>query len=157
MSFWVSKTCICLLKLICYLDSLREVSQYSFSWSIFSCIRTEYEPEKIPYLDTFHSLILFQAIWGWNPLSESTMKITRERSIPPEHRIQDVIWTCLCTFNLLLCPRGRATSLLLTLKRYLLLELPPSFFVFIDSRVVFRALSNTYELLFLGEQFKAFS
>ena len=35
----------------------------SFFWSIFSCIRTEYQvgirgkyrPEKIPYLDTFHT------------------------------------------------------------------------------------------------------
>ena len=73
----------------------------------------------------------FPSDFGVKSLIRINDENTRERSIPPEHRIQDVIWTCLCTFNLLLCPRGRATSLLLTLKRYLLLGLPPSFFVFI--------------------------
>ena len=28
----------------------------NFFWSVFSSIRTEYGPEKTPYLDTFHTL-----------------------------------------------------------------------------------------------------
>ena len=28
-----------------------------YFWSAFSCIRTEYEPEVTPYLDTFHAVI----------------------------------------------------------------------------------------------------
>ena len=27
-----------------------------FFWSVFSCIRTEYGPEKTPYFDTFHAV-----------------------------------------------------------------------------------------------------
>ena len=34
------------------------VQARSFFWSIFSRIRTEYGPEKTPYLDTFHVVLL---------------------------------------------------------------------------------------------------
>ena len=33
---------------------MKSVQIRSFFWSVFSCIRTEYRPEKTPYLDTFH-------------------------------------------------------------------------------------------------------
>ena len=32
----------------------------SFFWSVFSCIRTEYGPEKTPYLDTFQAVVTFR-------------------------------------------------------------------------------------------------
>ena len=42
----------------------------SFFWSVFSCIRTEYEPEKPPYLDNFHTVNnLHQCILGASSLT----------------------------------------------------------------------------------------
>ena len=35
---------------------VKSVQVRSYFWSIFSCIRTEYGPEIIPYLDTFHAV-----------------------------------------------------------------------------------------------------
>ena len=32
------------------------VEIWSYFWSVFSCIRTEYRSEKSPYLDTFHAV-----------------------------------------------------------------------------------------------------
>ena len=37
-------------------QSVKSVQIRSFFWSVFSRIRTEYEPEKTPYLDTFHAV-----------------------------------------------------------------------------------------------------
>ena len=34
----------------------KSVQTRSFFWSVFSCIQTKYEPEKTPYLDTFHAV-----------------------------------------------------------------------------------------------------
>ena len=36
----------------------------SFFWSVFSRIRTEYGPEKTPYLDTFHAVFI-EWIHNW--------------------------------------------------------------------------------------------
>ena len=35
---------------------MKSVQIWSFFWSAFSRIRTEYGPEKTPYLDTFHAV-----------------------------------------------------------------------------------------------------
>ena len=35
---------------------MKSVQIRSFFWSAFSRIRTEYGPEKTPYLDTFHTV-----------------------------------------------------------------------------------------------------
>ena len=32
------------------------VKSVQILWSVFSCIRTEYGPEKTPYLDTLHAV-----------------------------------------------------------------------------------------------------
>ena len=37
---------------------LKRVQIRSIFWFVFSCIWTEYEPEKTPYLETFHALNL---------------------------------------------------------------------------------------------------
>ena len=37
---------------------VKSVQMRSYFWSVFSCIRTEYGPEIIPYLDTFHMVLL---------------------------------------------------------------------------------------------------
>ena len=37
-------------------SSVKSVQIWSFFWSVFSCIRAEYGPEKTPYLDTFHAV-----------------------------------------------------------------------------------------------------
>ena len=36
---------------------MKSVQIRSFFWSVFSRIRTEFGPEKTPYLDTFHAVI----------------------------------------------------------------------------------------------------
>ena len=36
---------------------VKSVQIRSFLWSIFSCIWTEYGPEKTPYPDTFHTVV----------------------------------------------------------------------------------------------------
>ena len=43
------------LTLISY-HCVKSVQIRSFLWSVFSRIRTEYGPEKTPYLDTFHDV-----------------------------------------------------------------------------------------------------
>ena len=43
---------------------VKNVQIRSFFWSVFSCIRTEYEPEKTPYLDTFHAVSCNQCKCG---------------------------------------------------------------------------------------------
>ena len=35
---------------------VKSVQIRSYFWSVCSCIRIEYEPETIPYLDTFHAV-----------------------------------------------------------------------------------------------------
>ena len=35
------------------------VQIWSYFWSVFSCIRIEYEPEITPYLDTFHAVEIY--------------------------------------------------------------------------------------------------
>ena len=42
----------------CY-HCVKSVQIGSFFWSVFSCIRPEYGPEKTPYLDTFHAVYGF--------------------------------------------------------------------------------------------------
>ena len=42
----------------CY-HCVKSVQIGSFFWSVFSRIRTEYGPEKTPYLDTFHAVYGF--------------------------------------------------------------------------------------------------
>ena len=42
---------------------LKSVQTRSFFWSVFSCIWTEYGPEKNPYLDTFHTVLPWSG-WG---------------------------------------------------------------------------------------------
>ena len=39
------------------MDCVKSVLMQSFFWSVFSCIRTEYGPEKTPYLDTFDAAV----------------------------------------------------------------------------------------------------
>ena len=50
---------------------LKSVQIWSFFWSVFSCIRTEYSsntgkygPEKPPYLDTFHAVQIFRLFYS---------------------------------------------------------------------------------------------
>ena len=38
---------------------VKSVQIRSYFWSVFSCIRTEYGPEKTPYLDTFNAVIFY--------------------------------------------------------------------------------------------------
>ena len=44
------------------LHCMRSVQIRSCSWSVFSCIRTEYRPEITPYLDTFQVQLNY---WIW--------------------------------------------------------------------------------------------
>ena len=37
--------------------ALKSVQIRGYFWPVFPCIRTEYGPEIIPYLDTFHAVI----------------------------------------------------------------------------------------------------
>ena len=37
---------------------VKRLQIWSFYWSVFSCIRTEYRPEKVPYLDNFLPVFL---------------------------------------------------------------------------------------------------
>ena len=39
------------------LHCVKSVQIRSFFWSVFSCIQTEYGPEKTPYLDTFRAVL----------------------------------------------------------------------------------------------------
>ena len=41
----------------------------SFFWSVFSSIRTEYGPEKTPYLDRFHTVLFLVFNFGILSLS----------------------------------------------------------------------------------------
>ena len=45
---------------------VKSVQIRSFFWSVFSHIRTEYGPEKTPYLDTFHAVIINRFISNRN-------------------------------------------------------------------------------------------
>ena len=49
-----------LIPLVHHFHFAKCVQTRSFFWSVFSRIRTEYGPEKIPYLDTFHAVFSFQ-------------------------------------------------------------------------------------------------
>ena len=40
-----------------HLHCVKSVQIWIFFWSLFFRIRTEYGPEKTPYLDTFHAVI----------------------------------------------------------------------------------------------------
>ena len=42
-----------------YWHCVKSIQIRSFFWSVFSRIRTEYGPEKTPYLDTFHAVSIF--------------------------------------------------------------------------------------------------
>ena len=64
------------------IHSLKSVRIRSFFWSVFSCIRSEYVylsvfslnagkngPEKTPYLDTFHVVIVYERSHGsWHQI-----------------------------------------------------------------------------------------
>ena len=39
-----------------YFHCVKSFQIWNYFWSVFSCIRTEYEPEMTPYLETFHSV-----------------------------------------------------------------------------------------------------
>ena len=40
------------------MHGVKSVQIRSFFWSVFSRTRTEYGPEKTPYLDTFHAVMI---------------------------------------------------------------------------------------------------
>ena len=50
-----------------YQHCVKSVQIRSFFWSVFSRIRTEYGPEKTPYLDTFDAMqnLLFLSNYAW--------------------------------------------------------------------------------------------
>ena len=45
-----------------WLHGLKSVQTRSFFWFVFSRIRTEYGPEKTPYLDTFHAVLVSEPL-----------------------------------------------------------------------------------------------
>ena len=53
-----SHTELFLVRIFLYWDWIRSVHIQSFFWSVFSCIWTEYGPEKTPYLNTFHAMCI---------------------------------------------------------------------------------------------------
>ena len=53
-----SHTELFLVRIFLYWDWIRSVHIQSFFWSVFSCIWTEYRPEKTPYLNTFYAMCI---------------------------------------------------------------------------------------------------
>ena len=57
-----------------YVDCVKTVQIRSFFRSVFSRIRTEYGPEKTPYLETFHAVVNFLMNLNMQMLQQSTKK-----------------------------------------------------------------------------------
>ena len=88
-----------------YQHCVKSVQIRSFFWSVFSRIRTEYGPEKTPYLDTFDAMqnLLFLSNYAWilNFLSAPlTAVLTNLNLHYPFSEIEILNWDLL-TENLL--------------------------------------------------------
>ena len=45
-----------------YIHCVKCVQMRSFFWSVFSCIRAEYGPQRPPHLDIFHAVITLKNV-----------------------------------------------------------------------------------------------